>query len=248
MITRFHGRYQVCALLMALVLVGNFGIVSAEDASSSDYKITDTQFGSGSVQDCSTTYCANGTAGDLTAGSTSSPTFKAEGGSDDGSDADVPLLEVIELGGVNDLGTLSTTATATASSQLKVLAYNISGYTVEIAGTAPNMGSYVVNTPSSPTASLVGTEQFGVNLVANTDPSVGANPVQVPDTSFSYGEPTSNYDTPNKFMYNNGDEIASSTTSSGETDYTVSMIMNISENTPGGQYTGNYNAVVVPVY
>jgi hypothetical protein len=248
MIKRYFGQYRVFALLVAMVFVGNFGIASAEDASSTNYKVTDTQFGSGSVSDCSSSYCANATTGDLAAGDTNSTNFQAQAGSDDGSDAEVPLLEVIAIGGVNDLGTLSTTATATASSVVKVKAYDISGYVIEISGAAPNEESYHIHTPSTPTTSQVGTEQFGVNLVANTSPSVGADPVQIPNSSFSYGEPTSNYDTPNEFMYNNGDEVASSSVSSGETDYTVSMIMNISENTPGGQYTGTYSAVVVPVY
>lgn len=30
--------------------------------------------------------------------------------------------------------------------------------------------------PVMPTASSVGTEQFGINVVANTSPAVGANP------------------------------------------------------------------------
>ena len=45
-----------------------------------------------------------------------------------------------------------------------------------------------------------------------------------------------------------GDVVASSDTSSSETDYTMSMIINVSNVTPGGRYNGVFSAVVVPLY
>jgi hypothetical protein len=248
MIRKFFGLYRVFALLVVMATLGNFGIAFAENASSTNYKVTDTQFGSGSVSDCSSSYCANATTGDLAVGKGSSSSYQAQFGAPQGSDSTTPLLEVIEVGGLNNLGILSSTSTATTSTTVKVRAYNISGYTIQISGTPPQEGTYTLKTPSTPTISQVGSEQFGINMVANTAPSAGADPVQVPDSSYSYGEPTSNYDTTNKFMYNQGDVIASSTSSTGETDYTISMILNISNTTPGGQYSGTYDAVVVPVY
>jgi hypothetical protein len=86
-------------------------------------------------------------------------------------------------------------------------------------------------------ASSVGTEQFGINLRANTSPATfGADPVQVPDNTFSFGTVAAGYNTPNQYKYVKGDTIASSSRSSGETDYTISYIMNIGNLTPGGTY------------
>lgn len=223
------------------------GVAWAEDANSPNYKITDTQFGAGAGAGCSADYCANSSTGGLTNGNSSSTNYQAQFGTySPGSST--PLLEVIENGGQISLGILSPTSTATATSEVKVRAYNIAGYTIQMSGASPSQGVHHLNTPSTPTTSQPGTEQFGINLVANTTPNVGAAPVQVPDSSFSYGTPESNYATTNKYMYNPGDAVASSPSSSGETDYTISMIFNISNSTPGGQYTGSYDAVVVPVY
>jgi hypothetical protein len=74
-------------------------------------------------------------------------------------------------------------------------------------------------------------------LAANTSPTVGASPVQVPSAAYSFGTAASGYGTPNSYKYTNGDIIATAPKSSGETDYTISYIMNISNATPGGTYT-----------
>src|SRR6185295_5042635 len=84
---------------------------------------------------------------------------------------------------------------------------------------------------ASPTASSVGNEQFGVNLVANTigcgaPANFGAPAVQVPDNTFSYGAVEPGYNTCGLFKYVKGDTVASSTNSSGETDFTISFIYN----------------------
>jgi hypothetical protein len=91
-------------------------------------------------------------------------------------------------------------------------------------------------------------EQFGINLAANTSPHIGAGPVQVPSNTYSFGAVESGYSQADLYKYSNGDAIAYSNSSSGETDYTLSMIINISAVTPGGQYTGNFSAVAVPVF
>jgi hypothetical protein len=248
MITWSQRIFRILTIVVVLALLGNFGVASAENASSTSYKVTDTQFGTGSGNGCSSSYCANDSAGNTATGAASSADVQTQFGANDDPGSDTPLLEVIEDGGSANLGILSTNSTATASTVVKVRAYNISGYTIQISGTPPSQGEHQLDTPSSPIASVPGTEQFGINLKANAAPSVGADPVQVPDSSFSYGSPTTNYNTANEFMYANNDAIAQSSSSTGETDYTISMILNVSNVTPGGQYTGSYNAVVVPVY
>ncbi len=124
----------------------------------------------------------------------------------------------------------------------------------------PSSGSHTLSPLTTATASTPGTEQFGANLVLNTSPAVGALPVQNPSSVFSFGtvtggapgpngtSVTSGYSTQNYFQYNNGDIIAASNQSSGETDYTISYITNISSTTPGGTYTFNQVLIALPTY
>ncbi len=69
--------------------------------------------------------------------------------------------------------------------------------------------------------------------------TVGADPNPIPDSTFSFGTPTTNYNTVCRFSYNNLDTITSSTKSSGEMDYTISYVINTTNATPGGTYTMN---------
>jgi hypothetical protein len=104
-------------------------------------------------------------------------------------------------------------------------------------------------TPSSPTASAIGTEQFGMNLVANTSPvTFGADPVQVPDSTFSFATPGAGYGTQNQYKYVKGDTLAQSTKSSGETDFTVSYIFNIDKVTQAGTYDFVHDMVAVATF
>lgn len=146
-------------------------------------------------------------------------------------------------------GSLSTSTTATGTATFSVLNYTSSGYIVQIIGSTPKTGSYSLAAMSSNAASSTGTEQFGINLVANTSPSTfGSNPVQVPSSSFSYGVAATNYNTANSYRYVSGETIAKATKTSGETDYTISYIVNVSSTTAGGSYTGNEVLVCVGTY
>ena len=104
------------------------------------------------------------------------------------------------------------------------------------------MGSYHLHNLTTATASNNTTEQFGMNLVANTTicgapANFGSSPQQIPSPTFGFGQAASGYNTCGLFQYNNGDTIAQSTKSSGETDYTISYIFNVTPVTPGGTYT-----------
>jgi hypothetical protein len=77
---------------------------------------------------------------------------------------------------------------------------------------------------------------------------LGSDPVQVPSSSFSFGAAAANYNTACNFTYNNGDTVAQSTQSSGETDFTISYLFNISSITPGGTYTMNQSLVATSTF
>jgi len=235
-------------MLAAALIVGGVGAlpVSALTSSSTHYQVDQTQFGSASTSNtCSSGYCAETSIGDPVAGQTGSSTKTASLGSVTGSE---PRLEVVIEPGSSNLGVLTTTTTASKTTTIQVLNYLSHGYTLQIVGGAPTYGDHTLATPSTPTASAAGTEQFGINLALNTSPSVGAAPVQDPSSSTSFGVVNTSYNTPNLFMYSSGDVVAHSDSASGTTEYTVSMIVNISNDTPAGHYSGDFSAIVVPVY
>lgn len=239
-------QYVLVAALAVLFAIGLVGTASAAQSSSPSYSVNETQFGAGSsLNDCSASYCAKTSAGDTVAGSGSSATYSAQFGS---NTSDAPLLEVITTGGVQNMGVLDTTVTGTATNIIKIRNYLSSGYVLQITGVAPNQGTHTLTTLTTPTTSHQAAEQFGINLAVNTAPAVGTAPVQVPSGSFSFGTVASDYGTANLFKYVNGDIVAQSTSSTGETDYTMSMIINVSNVTPGGRYSGSFSAVAVPVF
>lgn len=244
--TRRLGQIIKFFLLVLLVCAGGSGLAGADSASSTNYKVSETHFGSGgTLSECSTNYCAKASFGDAGVGSASSTNYKARFGS---ITTDVPLLEVIAEAKSDNLGVLDTSTTATASRYIKVRNYLSHGYVIQITGSPPSQGAHSFTPITTPSTSHAGAEQFGINLVANTSPSVGANPVQVPNSGYSYGYATTDYGTANLFKYVDGDIIARSDSESGETDYTVSFIINISNVTPGGQYIGHLSAVVTSTF
>jgi len=232
-------------LLVGLVVLGvvigiGTGTALAVTSSSNNYQLTESEFTTGgNLQSCSGQYCSQTSTGNI-----------GGGGDFDNVNGDDAVLEVIIESGISDLGVLSTQSTATKTTIVKVRSLQ-TGYTMQIIGAPPTYDGHALNTLTEPTASILGQEQFGINIVANTTPSFGANPNQVPkvETSFGqmiYGEVTENYGQQNKFMYASGDTVARSRTDSGRTDYTVSMILNISSETPAGRYTGDFSAIVMP--
>lgn len=144
-----------------------------------------------------------------------------------------------------DLGYLSTSSAATTTWGFSIRTYLASGYIVTNASDPPTAtsgaGTHTLANLTSPTASSPGTEQFGINLVANTSPTTfGAVPAQIPDSSYSFGQAATGYNTANLFKYVKGDTVAYSPKSSGETDYTISYLYNISTATPAGKYVFNH--------
>jgi hypothetical protein len=243
------GRLRQYVLVMALSLslcAGAVGTATATQTSNSpNYSVTETQFGCGSIQhQCSTSYCAKASAGDTTVGNTSSNTYGAQSGSNNDGE---PLLEVTVSGGNQDLGVLDNTHTGTATSTIDVRIYNSSGYTLFLAGAAPSQGTHTITSLLIPTASQQGQEQFGVNMVDNATPNIGADPINEPEGDSALGYVEDSYKVADSYKYIPGDTLATYP-GNGQALYTLSMIMNVSNVTPGGRYKGSFAAVVVPIF
>lgn len=214
---------------------------------SGTYGVSEAFFGTGGeLNACSTTYCSKQAAGELTIGATGSTTYKAQAGFN--TDRTPSLTFVVPAQNIN-LGVLSPGTTKTTTATFSVYSYLSSGYVVQTVGNGPTNSGHQLTPLASPTASNSGAEQFGINLVANTSPvSFGANPGQIPDATFGFGVAATGYNTANQYKYVNGDTIAQSLSSSGETDYTMSYIFNATALTPGGTYTMNQVLVATATF
>lgn len=229
-------------LAVSLIISSGFGVAHAETLTSPHYKATETQFGS-TQQSCSGQYCAQASIGDGTTATSGAETstVKLEDVTNN-----VPQMDVSIESGASNLGVLSTQATATKTTTIRIRNYLTGGYSLQIIGDPPKYDGHALHTETEPTASSAGLEQFGINVVANTSPVVGANPVQIPDGQGDFGIVNDNYHFSNLFMYTSQATIAHSKKDSGHTDYTISMIVNISNSTPAGHYSGDFAAIVVP--
>ncbi len=241
------GSYAKYLLLVAFFVVGSAGTAMATTSVSPSYQVSETEFGAGSaLESCSGQYCANASIGDVFAGTSNSPNHTASFGKI-AKDSE-PLLEVIVQEVGSDLGVLGVEKTSSKSTSIKIRNYMSDGYTLHIIGDPPKYENHSLKTNSTPTDALPGTEQFGINLVANTIPEVGKDPVQTPSEEFSFGEVWPDYNVANKFMYESGAVVASSDSETGQTEYTVSMIVNVAGSTPAGRFAGDYQVVVIPAF
>lgn len=216
-------------------------------SSSPNYRIEESYFGIGGELDASSpNYRSQQSAGETGVGNTSSTNYQANAGF---NTKEEPYLEVYVTGGSTDLGALSSSTTATTTSTFYVRTYLASGYSVIIASDPPSDGTEQIDPLATQTASSTGTEQFGINLKANTSPATfGANPSQAPDSTFGFGYAAPGYDTANVYKYVKNDTIARSDKSSGRTDYTISYIYNIGSLSPAGTYIFSQDLVVIGTY
>jgi hypothetical protein len=204
----------------------------------------------GVVNACSINYCLNASLGDTGIGNSSSANYQAYAGYTTTAD---PYIELVTPNSITNVGVLDSSSTKYTTAQFSVRAYLASGYTVINGSSAPtalsNGITHYLSAPSTPAASAVGTEQFGINLASNTVPaSIGAVPQQLPSNSYSYGTAAAGYNTSNLYKYAQGDTIAQSSSSSGYTTYTVSYIFNISPVTPSGFYSFTHTLIATGYY
>lgn len=239
--------FRAVSVLASIVLLALQSSVSVMAQSSANYSTREYYFGTGGDTNLNSAhYNARSATGALGVDNSFSTTYGVNPGT---ITPDEPYIEfVVNASNVN-LGQQTTGATTTGTATFYVKCFVSNGYVVRNASPAPTYAGHTLASPSSAVAPAVGTEQFGINLVANTSPSTfGADPVQIPSGSYSFGTAAAGYNTTNLYKYVNGDVVAQSTKSSGETDYTISYILNISTVTPAGLYTMNHILVATGTY
>ena len=236
-------------LTMAFVVFLMFGAffvfpITVQALKSNSYQIDESSIGtSGPLNQSSANYGLSGAAGDIGVGNSASENFQVDAGSK--TDPSPVLAFSVDNTQAN-FGVLSPTTTATAIANFSVLNYSSHGYTVQIFGNSPTNDSHSIKPLTNMELSQPGTEQFGINLVANTQPiSIGANP---DNGLFGFGSLTDDYKVSNYYKYSEGDIIARAGKSSGITNYTITYVMNVAGLTPGGEYRSDQLLVVLGTY
>lgn len=237
---------------LAVLVFGSLSALAAPTYVSPNYGVSEIQFGAGGTNDMnSASYNSRASLGDLAIGNSASAAYQAYAGF---TTTDEPFIEMTVPGVSVAVGSgtpkvLNLNTPAAASATFEIRAWLASGYIVVNGSDGPKYGSRSFTALTTPTAPNSSQEQFGINLVANTSPSnVGANPLQLPDASFSFGTAATGYNTTNQYKYVKGDTIATSTKSSSITRYTVTYMFNAVANTAAGQYTMNHDLVAVGTF
>ena len=238
-------RVKSSSLIAAILCSCIFPLTAwALNPQSANYLLGESSIGAGGmVQSGSANFQIRDSAGDIGVGNAASSSYQVAAGSVTPSE---PTLTVQVNSEAASFGRLSPSTTATATASFSVINYTSHGYVVQIAGTPFESGSHIIPAMDVTGESVTGIEQFGVNLVANTQPtSLGAN---VDNGQFGYGVVDSNYATPNRYRFVNNEIIASAPKESGNSTYTISYIANVEGLTPGGIYRSNQTIVVTGTY
>jgi hypothetical protein len=130
-----------------------------------------------------------------------------------------------------DLGTLATGSTGKNTSTMTAATNAATGYSITVAGTTLTSAGNTLPALASPTASATNTKQFGLNLMANTTPSVGSGV-----SGGGTGTASVGYNTANLFKFASGDTLAAATVPTNSNTFTVSYIANIDGATAAGSY------------
>ncbi len=133
----------------------------------------------------------------------------------------------------HDMGDLEPGATLTAQSQMSVGTNASAGYIITTHGTPLSAGTTVIDGMKEPSPSQPGSNQFGINLVANTYPTVGNDP----EGAWTNAVPAADYSTPDTYKYVPGDVIAYSPNVSLMRKFTVSYVVNSEADLRAGVYS-----------
>lgn len=234
----------ICLLVIVCASYSNAAVRADPPLQSTNFRFDESSIGAGGlIQSNSANFQGSSSISDLGVGQSASTNYQIQAGSQTTND---PTLSFEIISGSPNLGSFSSSGPTVTTATFSVSNYTSYGYVVQLFGTAPTNGSHVITPMSSTGSSSFGTEQFGINLVANTSPiSFGDDPDH---GQFGSGAATANYSTDGQFRFVSGETIAQATQSSGKTIYTISYLVNVSSLTPGGQYASNQTIVVTGTY
>lgn len=241
---------QFFGLVLVTLIVGN-GVATAQIPSSSNYSVPESGFSTGSEIDAnSASYNARTSIGDLGIGISESGSYIGFGGfitpDEEYAELIIPVTNI-------DMGVVDPGVPGTGTATISARTYLNNQYVIISPRDPPSNESGDQIDPITTAAAFNSTtEQFGINLVANTSPVVqGANPSRQPvdNGTFAFGEAAPGYNTADNYQYNAGDIIARSVTRGyGETDYTISYLLNVTAITPAGTYRMEQDLVLLATF
>lgn len=127
----------------------------------------------------------------------------------------------------------ATDTTGFGTSSMTVSTNAATGYSVSYSGDTLTSGSNTLTAMATPDVSTVNTKQFGINLMANTTPTVGSD-VSVGGT----GVAATGYDIADNFKFNEaGDVVATALVPTNSNVFTTSYIANMTGSTAAGVYS-----------
>lgn len=176
--------------------------------------------------------------------------------------SEIPDCSTATRGTVSFNQLFSSTATASATSQMAASTNAGGGYVITVNGptltsgtnTITPMGTHVPLVGTTAAASAHGVSQFGLNLMNNTVDTVTVGSLVAPaaNTTNLRGQPMAGYNTSDLYAFHSGDEVANSGNSVlGATDgqiYTVTYIVNVPGSQPAGSYTTTLTYICTPTF
>lgn len=138
-----------------------------------------------------------------------------------------------------NFGEFSPATSSMGQSQLVAATNAQAGYNIFVGGTTMTSGNNIIPAMTGQ-QSQVGTSQFGINLRANTIPDIGLDTVG-PGT----GNPTAPYNQVNSYRFVNNAAIATAPNAQDYRKYTVSYLINVSDDQAPGVYSTTLTYVAV---
>lgn len=164
----------------------------------------------------------------------------------------VPDCTTATAGDVSFNQLFSPTATASATSQMAASTNAGTGYVISVNGPTLTSGANTIDAMTAQGASVLGTSQFGMNLMLNTTPAVGAEVDPVSDATDWKGQATTGYEIADQYKFNTGDTVADSANGgAGATNaqiFTSSYIVNVEGKQAAGTYVSTLTYICTATY
>jgi hypothetical protein len=184
----------------------------------------------------------------------------------------IPDCTTTTSGSINFNKLFSPTGTAYATSQMAASTNALHGYAITVSGKSLTSGSYHIpgiGGTAATDASTVGTNAFGMNLVADTNANASTPALTVPSAAINPASDSSNYWGTAETPFTTGDSYAFSDSDSaltlndvaasdfGQTGtaeptngqvYTVTYMANVAANLPAGSYSTTLTYICTPTF
>lgn len=141
-----------------------------------------------------------------------------------------------------NFGEFLTNTTKYLSSEYSGATNDPGGFSTSVAGVSMTSGNNIIPPLGSPQTSQPGVSQFGMNLRANSLPSIGADPAG-PGTS----APVPQLNNPNQYFFNN-QVVSNSPIPTDFRKFTASYVVNVSASQSPGIYSTTLTYIAVAAF